>query len=139
MELGAHLPLIEWGAEGQSLVRIRGAAEAARDAGFAAISANDHFVFTTPWLDSLIALAVSIEHSGRLELATTVSLASLRGPVPSAKALTAIDLLSGGRLIAGVGPGSSERDYEAVGVEFESRWKRFDEAVTMLRSLLRSE
>ena len=49
------------------------------------------------------------------------------------------DVLSGGRLIAGLGPGSSKRDYDAIGVPFEDRWKRFDEAVTILRALLRRE
>ena len=51
--------------------------------------------------------------------------------------LAALDVLSGGRVIAGVGPGSSERDYAAVGVPFEERWKRFDEATAILRALLR--
>jgi alkanesulfonate monooxygenase SsuD/methylene tetrahydromethanopterin reductase-like flavin-dependent oxidoreductase (luciferase family) len=139
MELAVHLPLMEFGGEGQSLERIRGAAETARDSGFAAVSANDHFLFSTPWLDGLTALAAVIEHTASLELATTVSLASLRGPVPLAKSLAAIDLLSGGRLVAGVGPGSSQRDCDASGVDFEGRWSRFEDAVTLLRSLLRGE
>jgi alkanesulfonate monooxygenase SsuD/methylene tetrahydromethanopterin reductase-like flavin-dependent oxidoreductase (luciferase family) len=71
-----------------------------------------------------------------MTLATTVSLAALRGPVPLAKAVAALDILSGGRMIAGVGAGSSRSDYEALGAAFESRWQRFDEAVTLLRALL---
>ena len=71
-----------------------------------------------------------------MTLATTVSLAVLRGPVPLAKALAAIDILSEGRLVAALGPGSSKRDYEALGVSFEERWKRFDEAIAVLRALL---
>jgi alkanesulfonate monooxygenase SsuD/methylene tetrahydromethanopterin reductase-like flavin-dependent oxidoreductase (luciferase family) len=71
-----------------------------------------------------------------MELATTVALVSLRGPAPLAKTLAALDVLSDGRVVAGVGPGSSERDYDAVGVPFEERWERFDEAVALLRSLL---
>jgi alkanesulfonate monooxygenase SsuD/methylene tetrahydromethanopterin reductase-like flavin-dependent oxidoreductase (luciferase family) len=51
--------------------------------------------------------------------------------------------LSLGRLTgvvdAAVGPGSSRRDYEAAGVDFEERWKRFDEALVVLRALLRRE
>jgi alkanesulfonate monooxygenase SsuD/methylene tetrahydromethanopterin reductase-like flavin-dependent oxidoreductase (luciferase family) len=50
-----------------------------------------------------------------------------------------LDLLSDGRVIAGVGPGSSERDYDAVGVPHEERWERFDEATAILRSLLRDD
>ena len=127
---------MQFGDERLSLGRLERTVDAARECGFAAISANDHFVFQTPWLDGLTALASMIERSGRLTLATTVSLAVLRGPVPLAKALAAIDVLSEGRLIAAVGPGSSRRDYEAVGVPFDERWKRFDEALVVLRALL---
>jgi len=74
-----------------------------------------------------------------MALATTVSLAVLRGPVPLAKALAAIDVLSEGRLVAALGPGSSERDYRVFGIPFEERWKRFDEAIAVLRALLRGE
>ena len=136
MELAVHLPLMEFGDEGQSLGRLMRAVDAARDCSFAAVSANDHFLFQTPWLDGLTALAAVVERSGSMELATTISLVSLRGPVQLAKALAALDVLSEGRVIAGVGPGSSERDYEAVGVPFEERWKRFDEATATLRTLL---
>jgi alkanesulfonate monooxygenase SsuD/methylene tetrahydromethanopterin reductase-like flavin-dependent oxidoreductase (luciferase family) len=113
------------------------AVDAARDCGFVAVSANDHFVFQTPWLDGPTALASAVERSGRMELATTVALAVLRGPVPLAKALVAIDVLSEGRLLAAVGPGSSERDYATLGIAFDERWKRFDEALAVLRALLR--
>jgi alkanesulfonate monooxygenase SsuD/methylene tetrahydromethanopterin reductase-like flavin-dependent oxidoreductase (luciferase family) len=46
-----------------------------------------------------------------------------------AKTLVALDVLSGGRLLVTVGPGSSARDYAAVGVPFTERWRRFDEAL----------
>ena len=139
MELGVHLPLMRFGDEDLSLQRLQRAVDAARDFGFAALGANDHFVFQTPWLDGPTALASVVERSGRMELATTVSLAVLRGPVPLAKALAAIDVLSEGRLLAGVGPGSSERDYATLGIAFDERWKRFDEALAVLRALLRGE
>ncbi|HSK99489.1 MAG TPA: LLM class flavin-dependent oxidoreductase [Rubrobacteraceae bacterium] len=77
--------------------------------------------------------------TGRMALATTVALPVVRGPVALAKSLAAIDLLSGGRLTVGVGPGSSSRDYAAVGVPFEERWKRLEEAVQALRVLWRGE
>src|SRR3954471_23981915 len=137
MELGVHLPLMEFGSEGQSLARLMGAVDAARQCGFAAVSANDHFLFHAPWLDGPTALAAVVERSGAMELATTVALVALRGPVPLAKTLVALDVLSDGRVVAGVGPGSSEGDYDAVGVSYEERWERFEEAVAILRSLLR--
>ena len=136
MDLGLHLPLMEFGDEGQSVGRLHAAVDAARENGFAAISSNDHFLFSTPWLDGPTALAAAIERSGDMDLVTTISLVALRGPVPLAKTLAALDILSGGRVIAGVGPGSSQRDYDAVGIPFDDRWKRFDEAVAILRSLL---
>ena len=130
---------MEFGDEGQSLSRLTRAVDAARDCGFAAVSANDHFLFGAPWLDGPTALAAVIERSGAMELATTVALVALRGPVPLAKTLAALDVLSDGRVIAGVGPGSSERDYDAIGVSYEERWERFDEATAILRSLLRDD
>lgn len=104
---GAHLPLMRLDEEPLSLQRLQAAVDAARDCGFAAVSANDHFVFQTPWLDGPTWLAGMVERSGEMVLATTISLAVLRGPIPLAKALVAIDLLSEGRLVADLGPGSS--------------------------------
>src|SRR5664279_608016 len=94
---------------------------------------NDHLLFSRPWLDRPTALAAVIDESGSMQLATTVSLPVLRGPVPLAKTLVALDVLSSGRLVAAVGPGSSARAYAAVGVAFGERWRRFDEAVPALR------
>ncbi len=136
MDAGVHLPLIDFGGEGFSYRRLADTVDAARECGFAAISANDHFLFSAPWLDGPTALAAVVERSGDMKLATTLALASLRGPVPLAKALSALDILSDGRVIAGVGPGSSRADYDAVGMPFEQRWQRFDETVRLLRPLL---
>src|SRR4051812_39886457 len=107
---------MQFDAEPLSLKRLEATVDAARDCGFAAVSSNDHLVFQTPWLDGLTALASMIERSGEMALATTVSLVVLRGPVPLAKALVALDVLSGGRLVAALGAGSSERDYQALGI-----------------------
>ena len=127
---------MQFGDEPLSRKRLEEAVDAARESGFAAVSANDHFVFSTPWLDGPTALASVIERSGEMTLATTITLAVLRGPVALAKTLAAIDILSDGRLIAGLGPGSSRRDYELLGIPFDERWKRFDAGVAELRDLL---
>ena len=136
MEAGVHLPQMEFAAEGLSLRRLADTVDAADANGFAAVSVNDHFLFGAPWLDGLTALAAVAERSGSMTLATTVSLAALRGPVPLAKAVATLDIVSGGRVVAGVGAGSSRADYDALGVGFGDRWQRFDEAVTLLRALL---
>ncbi|HSD24013.1 MAG TPA: LLM class flavin-dependent oxidoreductase [Solirubrobacterales bacterium] len=139
MDLGLHLPVMQFGSDQLSLRRLAEAVDAARECGFSAVSVNDHFIFQTPWLDGPTALASMIERTGEMTIATTISLAVLRGPVPLAKTLGALDVLSEGRLIAALGPGSSRRDYDAVGIPFDERWQRLDEAVAVLRRLLKGE
>ena len=135
MDYGAHLPLIDLDRQPWTLHRLLEYAQTAESMGFQALSANDHLVFGRPWLDGPTALAAVLGRTGQMALATTVALPVVRGPVALAKSLAAIDLLSGGRLVVGVGPGSSARDYAAVGIPFEERWKRLDEAVQALRAL----
>lgn len=139
MDYGAHLPLIALESRPWTLYRLLEYAEMAERSGFKALSANDHLVFARPWLDGPTALAAVLGRTGAMTLATTVATPVVRGPVPLAKSLAAIDLLCGGRLVVGVGPGSSAGDYAAVGIPFEERWKRLDEAVQVLRALWRGE
>ncbi len=139
MDFGAHLPLMDFGGHPFTLDHLVEYASAASSFGFAAVSANDHLVFATPWLDGPTALAAVIAASGDMTLATTVALPVVRGPIALAKALSAIDRLSDGRLVVGVGPGSSEQDYAAVGIDFSERWARLDEAVRVLRALWHRE
>ena len=136
MELGAHLPLIPLSPGAPSPAGLRAYATAASRLGYRWLTANDHLVFRRPWLDGPTALAAVIDASGDLGLATTVCLPAVRGPAQTAKAFAALDLLSGGRFAAGVGPGSSERDHLVGGVPAEDRAARFEEAVRALRVLL---
>jgi probable F420-dependent oxidoreductase len=139
MDFGAHLPLMDFGGHPYTLDHLVAYTKAATQLGFSALSTNDHMVFSVPWLDGPVALAAVLEHSGDMTLATTVALAVVRGPVPLAKTLGAIDRLSGGRLVVAVGPGSSLDDYAAVGLDFAQRWPRFDEAISALRALWRDD
>ena len=134
MDYGVHLPLIGFDQRPFSLDRLLEYTQVAQGLGFRAIAANDHLVFARPWLDGPTALAAVVSHSPDMDLMTTVALPVVRGPAPLAKTLAAIDILSGGRLMVGVGPGSSSQDYAVVGVAFEERWKRLDEAVQALRA-----
>jgi probable F420-dependent oxidoreductase len=138
VEYGAHLPLIDLGAP-RSLPTLGAYVRAAARLGYRYICANDHLVFSRPWLDGPTALAALIEASQDLTLVTTAGLPVPRGPLQLAKTLAAIDILSGGRLVAGVGPGSSAGDYAAVGIAFQERWRRFDEALQVLRVLLHGD
>jgi len=135
VDFGLHLPLMDFGGNPFTLDHLITYAETGQQLGFSALAANDHLVYSKPWLDGPTALATVLAHSGSIDLATTVALPIVRGPVPLAKCLGAIDRLSGGRLIACVGPGSSARDYAGVGIPFEERWKRLDEAIQTLRAL----
>ena len=139
MDFGLHLPLMDFGGNPFTLDHLIIYAETGQELGFSALAANDHLVYSKPWLDGPTALAAVLSHSGRMDLATTVSLPIVRGPIQLAKSLGAIDRLSGGRLIACVGPGSSARDYAAVGIPFEERWKRLDEVIPTLRALWNQE
>jgi alkanesulfonate monooxygenase SsuD/methylene tetrahydromethanopterin reductase-like flavin-dependent oxidoreductase (luciferase family) len=136
MEFGVHLPLLAFRGQAFSLSRLVDYTEAAEQLGFTTLCVNDHLTFSRPWLDSLTALASILTKTRHMTLMTTVALPVIRGPVPLAKSLAALDVLSSGRLIAGVGPGSLPQDYALVGSAFEERWKRFEEAIQLLRSLL---
>ena len=139
MDFGVHLPLLAWDKgsfEPGSLVEYVRTAERL---GFSAVSVNDHLQFRRPWLDGPTALASVLAATGEMTVATTIALAVVRGPVPLAKSLAAIDLLSGGRLVVGVGPGSYRPDYEAGGLAWDERWPRFEEAIGALRALWRPD
>src|SRR4051794_6430401 len=135
MDIGAHLPLMDFGGHPYTRDHLVDYAETAVRLGLTALSANDHLAFAVPWLDGPTALTSVIDHSGDMSLWTTVSLPVVRGPFATAKAMAAIDLLSAGRVVLAVGPGSSPRDYEAVGIPFDERWTRLGEAVQVIRAL----
>ncbi|HEY6364848.1 MAG TPA: LLM class flavin-dependent oxidoreductase [Candidatus Binatia bacterium] len=134
MDYGAHLPVIDFGFRKFSLQHLSEYVRTARDLGFKAVLANDHLIYSRPWLDAPTALAAILSDSGSMAVGSVI-LAIVRGPVPMAKALAAIDILSNGRLFVGFAPGSSARDYEIVSIDYGERWKRFDEAIQVLRSL----
>jgi alkanesulfonate monooxygenase SsuD/methylene tetrahydromethanopterin reductase-like flavin-dependent oxidoreductase (luciferase family) len=138
MEFGAHLPQIAWGdGTTPSFGALNDYVRLANAIGMRWLTANDHLVFGRPWLDGQVALASVLESCGSMTVATSIALPVVRGPAPLAKTLAAIDRLSGGRLVVGVGPGSSEHDYRAAGIPWDERWPRFEEAVQALRALLR--
>ena len=121
MDFGAHLPLMDFGGHPYTLDHLVVCTNAAEQLGFVALAVNDHMVFSVPWLDGPVAVAAVMEHSGEMTLATTVALVVVRGPVPVAKTLGALDRLSAGRLLVAVGGGSSPDDYAAVGIDFSER------------------
>jgi alkanesulfonate monooxygenase SsuD/methylene tetrahydromethanopterin reductase-like flavin-dependent oxidoreductase (luciferase family) len=139
VDFGVHLPLLAWGETRYDLATLVEYVRTADRLGFKAVSMNDHLQFRRPWLDGPTALASVLSVTGDMTVATTITLAVVRGPVPLAKSLAAIDLLSGGRLVVGVGPGSYKPDYEAEGISWDERWPRFEEAIRALRALWRPD
>ena len=139
MEFGVHLPLADLGQGVPGAAELRVDAGRAAELGFDTVSANDHLVWRRPWLDGLTALASVAGCAPGLTLATSIALPAVRHPVVLAKAISTLAVLSQGRVIAGLGPGSSAADHHAVGVPFEQRWARFDEGLRVVRALVRGE
>ena len=136
MDFGAHLPVIDFGEGPLSLDQLQAYAATAEELGYATLSANDHIVWQRPWLDGPTALTSVLTHTGSMTLATSICLVNVRHPAVVAKWLTTMARLSGSRVIAGLGPGSSGADYAAVGIPFDQRWARFDEALDAVKALV---
>ncbi len=139
MRLGVHLPLADLGEGLPTAVDLQRYVVTARELGYATVAANDHLVWTRPWLDGTAALASVAAVAGDLALMTSVTLPVVRHPAVVAKTLTSLALLASGPVIGALGPGSSRLDYDAVGIPFEQRWARFDEALPLVRALVRGE
>jgi alkanesulfonate monooxygenase SsuD/methylene tetrahydromethanopterin reductase-like flavin-dependent oxidoreductase (luciferase family) len=111
-------------------------AQHAEALGYDSLSVNDHIVFHTSWLDAISTLSAVAASTTRILVGTSILNIVVRNPVVCAKALAAIDILSSGRLFAGVGPGSYRGDYDACRIDFNERWRRFSEALEILVKLL---
>jgi alkanesulfonate monooxygenase SsuD/methylene tetrahydromethanopterin reductase-like flavin-dependent oxidoreductase (luciferase family) len=113
-------------------------AQHAEALGYDSLSVNDHIVFHTRWLDAISTLSAIAASTTRILVGTSILNIVVRNPIVCAKALAAIDILSSGRLFAGVGPGSHRGDYDACGIDFNERWPRFSQALQILVRLLSS-
>lgn len=90
-------------------------------------------------LEPLTLLAAAAAVTAKIRLGTSVFLAAVRHPVLVAKTVATLDLLSGGRFTLGIGFGSRPHDFSAVGVPFEGRGSRAEEAVKLIRRLWTEE
>ena len=88
----------------------------------------------TQLLDPLIALGAVAAATDRLQLATGIYLLPLRHPLAVARMTLTLQGLAGGRFMLGVGSGWLEEEFAALGVPFDERGARFDEALTVLRA-----
>lgn len=85
--------------------------------------------------DPLVPLAYVAGHTARIGLGTATVCAPLTAPALLAKAMTSLDLLSGGRLTVGLGTGWLPHEYAAAGIPFERRGARMEEYLRCLEAL----
>jgi probable F420-dependent oxidoreductase len=131
-------------------------ARAAEEAGFESLWTVDHVVvpsgYESPYpysrsgrmaggvedfdlADPLIWLAYAAAVTDRLVLGTGVLVLPQRNPLVLAKQAASLDVLSGGRLVLGIGAGWLAEEFAALGVPFRGRGDRTDEAIAALRAL----
>ena len=122
---------------------IREVAEQAEKDGFDSIWLPDHFFYrnlgepTRGIWECWTMLSALAQATHRLEIGTLVTCNSFRNPAILAKMATTVDEVSHGRLILGVGAGWNEPEYQAFGLPFDHRVARFEEALQILKPLLR--
>jgi probable F420-dependent oxidoreductase len=122
-------------------------AKHAEAAGFESVWTGEHVVLpdpqpssfsmapTLPFLDTTVALTLLATATTRMKLASGIILLPLRNPVVLAKQLASLDVVSGGRLIVGVGAGYVEAEFAAAGVPLAERAGRMDDGIRALRAL----
>jgi probable F420-dependent oxidoreductase len=121
-------------------------AVAAEEAGFESVWTGEHVAMPvrdnpvpvaaeTPFLDSLVTLTHVAAHTRRVRLGTGILVLPHHNPVLLAKALASLDLVSGGRVIAGFASGYVEAEFRALGVSFRHRGVLTDEYLQAIRAL----
>jgi probable F420-dependent oxidoreductase len=152
VKFGVHLPHIGPFSDGASMIRF---ARAAEDQGYDSVWGSDHVVFPVsyeskypysetgdfplpgqvPWVEEVTSLAFVAGATSRIRLGTSILVLPYRNPVMNAKTLAAVDVLSNGRLICGVGAGWMREEAEAMGMPFDDRGARTDEHIEVLKAL----
>jgi probable F420-dependent oxidoreductase len=117
------------------------AARQAEDLGFDDVWVADHIAVPVgaPYppsflLESLTTLSFAAAVTTRVGLGTSILVLPLRRPVVAAKQLATVDVLSGGRLLLGVGAGWLPEEFDACNVEYRKRGDLMDEAIDVLRA-----
>jgi len=131
-------------AEADATVRVATAAEAA---GIESVWTGEHVVLPdpqvppsplpphVPMLDPAVALAFVAGATSRIRLGTGIIILPQRNPLVLAKELASVDVVSGGRLIVGVGAGYLQPEFEALGFSLADRGARTNEYIEVMRAL----
>jgi alkanesulfonate monooxygenase SsuD/methylene tetrahydromethanopterin reductase-like flavin-dependent oxidoreductase (luciferase family) len=140
LKIGVQLPEVEYVARWSELAEM---ARRAEGIGLDSLWLGDHLLYRGdgrpargPWEAwSTLAALAAVTH--RIELGPLVAATSFHNPAMLAKKAATIEEISGGRLILGLGAGWNEAEYRAYGFPYDHRVSRFEEAFTIIRSLLR--
>lgn len=87
----------------------------------------------TAFLESTMTMAMMVAGTSQVEVGVAAVVVPLRHPVVLARQMATLDALSGGRIVLGVGAGWMEEEFEAIGVPYESRGRRLDESIELMR------
>src|SRR5579863_4525308 len=150
MQVGVLFPQIELGGD---IGAVRAYAEAAAGLGYRHLLAYDHVLgadpsvhpdwsgpydISNPFHEPMVLFGYLAAFTN-LELVSGILIAPQRQTVLLAKQAAQVDVCSGGRLRLGLGIGWNEVEYRALGMEFASRGRRFEEQVALLRALWTTE
>jgi alkanesulfonate monooxygenase SsuD/methylene tetrahydromethanopterin reductase-like flavin-dependent oxidoreductase (luciferase family) len=103
------------------------------DAGFDSVWVGDHLLWHLPILDALSVLSGFAAQTKRITVGTAIYLLGLRHPLIAAKEITSLNVLSGGRLVLGVGVGGENpEEFEAAGVSHRQRGRLLDDGLRAL-------
>src|SRR3954471_11773541 len=128
----------------ENLVRV---AKVAEEAGYDSLWTGEHVVLPDPqvppspvapegsMLDPAVALTSTPAHASRVKSATGIIILPQRNPLVLAKELASVDVLSGGRLIFGVGVGYLEAEFRALGAPFAQRGPVADDYLAAMRAI----
>jgi alkanesulfonate monooxygenase SsuD/methylene tetrahydromethanopterin reductase-like flavin-dependent oxidoreductase (luciferase family) len=114
-------------------------AAGAEEAGAGGIWVTDHLFWRVPTIECLTTVAVAASATHRAILGSCVLQLPLRAAAVLAKQAAALQVLSGGRFVLGVGIGSHRREYDLAGVPFARRGTAFDSGIAALRSAWHGE
>lgn len=106
------------------------------DLGFDSVWTPEHILFYGPTLDATVVLGAYAARTTRVKLGTSILLMPLRNPTVTAKAISTADVLSGGRVLLGIGVGGEfPKEFEATGVPVNERGARTNEAIRVVKQL----
>jgi probable F420-dependent oxidoreductase len=131
------------GAYSSGVPDARELAEFARTAeavGFDSVQVGDHIQWHAPILEATVVMATFAAVTTRVRIASDVVILPLRDPVLIAKTIASLDVLSGGRMIFGIGVGGDHpAEYSAMRVPLRERGSRANESLEIVRGLFANE